>query len=179
MNVPPRIDRAVAIAHIEAVRDAAQAADIGMFGSAGSVQPESFESRVGLAPDIAAGLRDLYHIANGIRCGAVFFYAGRRISAEETSFTALLPEGPVRWQDFALLDDVPVFIDRTDGSIWHSPAAIFQGVGDLPLQLIAPDVLTFAAWIVMGPGYAEIVGAEDDWSEFLREHGFLDLENPE
>lgn len=174
MNVPPRIDRAAAIAHIEAVRDAAQADGVGMFGSPGVVPPESFEVQAGLSLDIAAGLRDLNYIANGIKCGAAFIHASRRITAEDTTFTGMLPEGPVRWQDFALLDDVPVFIDRTDGSIWHSPAATFHGIGDMPLILIAPDVLTFAAWIVMGPGYPEYLEAEDEWSEFLRERGFLD-----
>src|SRR5262249_31781528 len=130
LNVPPRIDKVTAIAHIEAVRDAAQADGVGMFGSVGVVLPESFEMRVRVPPDIAAGLRDLCHIANGIQCGATFIYDGRRILAQETVFTILLPEGPLRWQDFAMLDDVPVFIDRTDGSIWHSRAATFHGIGE-------------------------------------------------
>jgi hypothetical protein len=179
MNVPRKIDRAIAIAHLEAVRDAATADGAGMFGTPNVELPESFETTVALSPDIAAGLRDLFRISPGMMCGQIYIYDPFDMSAEETAFTDLLDGGPARWQDFALLEQVPIFVERTDGTVWHSFAASFQGMSDLPMQLVAPDVLTFAAWIAMGPGYAEFTGVEDDWAAFLREHGFFGLEEPE
>lgn len=176
MLVPRKLDRSVAIAHMSAVRDDDEANEIAMFGTPGVELPESFDATVGLSPDIAAGLRDVFRISPGMQCGKFFIHDPFLMSAEAGIFTDSTDGGQARWQDMAVFnDDLPIFVERSDGTIWRPGTDSFRGMGREPMLKVAPDVLTFAAWTVMGPGYLDFAIGDDDWADFLRSRNFYNL----
>lgn len=144
--------------------------DVGdfVYGPAGTtVDPES----------IPAVLLKLCNVTNGMRCGGIVIYGGSGFLGIGEEFAERLPDGNERWCGIGEIADVPVFMDRSDGTIWHALDATSEDFEDAEMEQIASDVWSFVAWYVIGPGYQEIFDGEDtEWAQFLCRHGFLGVE---
>ena len=162
--------RKVAVA---AARAEASGEDVGdfVYGPAGTtVDPAS----------IPAVLLEFCNITNGMRCDGIVVYGGSGYLGIGKALAEALPDGNERWCGIGEIGDVPVFMDRSDGTIWHALDATSEDYPEAEMQQIASDIWSFVAWYVIGPGFLEIFADEDDdefeWAVFLRRHGFLDVE---
>lgn len=178
MTISRRIERDRAIARIEAVRTAAAITEetdplSGAYVLMATDAPHDFPDPEPYHPD----LNELFHVINGARCGGVILYNDDEIT--ESVNPDELDDGE-HWQCVGEIAQIPVFLSRTDGTIWHAVEANDENWPDIPMTQIADDIWSFVAWYAMGPGYREFFKSDKDmWTAFLRENGFLDWENPE
>lgn len=178
----PLTSRDVAIARLRRVATAAAQAeasgeDVGdfVYGPAGArVDPAS----------IPAVLVEFCGVTDGMRCDGMVIYGGSGYLGIGKAHAEALPDGNERWCGIGEIADVPVFMDRSDGTIWHALEATSEDFQDAEMQQIAPDFWSFLAWYLIGPGYVEIfnedeyeVGDEEfEWAVFLRRNGFLEAD---
>ena len=171
----PRIDSQSVAARITAARAAINASDIpDLAGRVALIGPP------GAIPDdvpYRAELRELLRVVNGMRCDGVGVTGSNDL--RYTDYSDLLEGGSEKWLCIGDFEYVPVFMERSDGTIWHSMDAGSEDFADVPMAQIAPDIWSFVGWYAMGPGHLEIFPDEDGiWVQFLKEHNLFDWEDP-
>lgn len=170
-----RVDQDRAEAHIRAVIAAVEAAveEVEAVFGDGMEIPEAFS-----APD---AMRELWRVANGMQCGDVHIYSSLDASERGMGYAEMLAEGQDRWQGIAEIALAPVFMDRSDGTIWFNWGSSWHELielrDELPMQQIAPDIWTFTVCYGMGSSYPDFL--DPSWTAFLDEHGLFYTEAEE
>lgn len=176
-QVVGRDDAIARLREVAALASEAEACgeDVGdfVYGPAGArVDPES----------IPAALLEFCNVTNGMRCDGIVLYGGSGFLGIGAALAERLPDGNERWCGIGEIADVPVFMDRSDGTIWHALDATSEDFQRAEMTQIATDIWSFVTWYVIGPGYVEIFTEEEyedddeefEWAVFLRRNGFLE-----
>lgn len=124
-------------------------------------------------PNIPDGYARFLACADGAALGVVALYRARDVERMQI-FADGVQDIPVRlgrerWFCFGAVSDEPLFIDRTDGSVWGFPdAGVIWWQSDR-FERYAGSFEDFVRDWLLGPRYAQLtgVGPTDQWSRLI------------
>ncbi|KUL23959.1 hypothetical protein [Actinoplanes awajinensis] len=140
----------------------------------------------GASPDtipatVPQPVRELMEVAESIAAGG-FYLPGISSSAKMQRGLEIMPEYTgvaaehAAWFNLGRIKEEPLLLRRDTGAVWYFPeVSTDEWFIREAFQQIAPDLDSFLAYYVFGPGYAEIGFDDDDWWRFLQEQ---DLTTP-
>jgi hypothetical protein len=127
---------------------------------------------------LPAGLREFLLVVDGLRAGSVELPSARRLDGVQyfrdyaPDFSPVL-RNKAGWLVIGTRGDEPIFMERETGAIWHFPTTGAEWFTADAFEEIAPDLDSFVHYYILGPGYAELVSADDRWHAFLDRQGLL------
>jgi hypothetical protein len=134
-------------------------------------------ARTAVPADLPTGYATLLSIVDGGIFGRVVLFDAKTI--EQMQFYAdPIPGVPVRldpgrWCCIGKVNEDPLFVDRTDGTVWWFPdVGVIWWQSDR-FERLADDVTAFMTDHVFGAGYRALTGADEDdqWWRLLRALG--------
>ena len=129
--------------------------------------------------DVPGPVRELLDVADGILAGAFVLFGTGSYDCFPYAF-AYMPEftgvgdEPAKWALFGNLSDEPLLLNRETGAVWYFPFTGAEWYMREEFAEIAPDLDSFLAYYVFGPGYREIgCDRPDHWWRFLHSQGLI------
>lgn len=129
--------------------------------------------------DLPAGLREFLRVTNGLRAGS--FELASTSSLGDIQYYldyapdfSPIPQNKADWLVIGTRSDEPIFMERETGAIWYFPPTGTEWYMGDAFEEIAPDLDSFVDYYLLGPGYAELATANDEWYAFLERQGLLD-----
>ena len=129
--------------------------------------------------DLPAGLREFLLVVDGLRAGSFELASTRRLKDIQYYLDYAPDFSPITrntagWLVIGTRGDEPIFMARDTGAIWYFPAPGAAWFTADTFAEIAPALGSFVHYYLLGPGYPELVAADDRWQAFLHQHGLLD-----
>ena len=130
-------------------------------------------------PDLPEGLRDLLTLVDGLNAGEVAIFSYRELDRnqfyiDDSESIELMGGDRDRWLCFGLNNDFPLVIERTAGTIWWFPETWLEySFMATRFEQLTDGIDDFIDHFLLGEGYLQLIGGQDRWSDFLREHGFI------
>lgn len=133
---------------------------------------------------LPADLRDLLLVADGLRAGRLELaststLAGIQYHLDYAPDFSTIPEDRAGWLVVGTRSDEPIFMDLGTGAIWYFPPNGAEWFMSDDFEELAPDLESFVDYYLLGPGYADLTPADDQWFAFLDEQGLLDDDEDE
>lgn len=124
--------------------------------------------------DLPAGLREFLLVVDGLRAGSFELASTRGLTniqyyLDYAPDFSPIPRNKAGWLSIGTRSDEPIFMARDTGAIWHFPTPATEWLTADTFEEIAPDLDSFVRYYLLGPGYPELVAADDRWHAFLHQ----------
>ncbi|MGP3775622.1 hypothetical protein ACTWJ8_32865 [Streptomyces sp. SDT5-1] len=161
----------------------AQSTDVLQFTLGGSIDEET--AAVAQADGVPRDFVDFCRVLDGVSCGPNMQLFGLEEAEEHQFYCGPVADSPLELSPeklfcVGLLNDVPLFLDRADGSVLGVSSEHSEWVDAERFEPLAPGLEDFFLDRLAGPEYVRFASIDDelveydDWMKLLRRAGLAD-----